>query len=62
MVVVFLVMKVMNLNLWVVDEVEEEDEYVLNCSAKKKISCRIYVEGQKRNQPLVERDEKKWWW
>jgi hypothetical protein len=38
MVVLFLLMKVMNLNLWVVDEVEEEDEsmfFNLHCSAKK---------------------------
>jgi hypothetical protein len=39
MVVVFLVMEVMNLNLWVVDEVEEDESLLFNlyCSAKKKI-------------------------
>jgi hypothetical protein len=41
------VVQVMNLNLWVVDEVEEEYEYVLNCSAKKKkISCRSMLRGK----------------
>jgi hypothetical protein len=39
----------MNLNLWVVDEVEEEDEHVFNCSAKKKISCRSMSRGKSVN-------------
>jgi hypothetical protein len=37
-VVLFLLMKVMNLNLWVVDEVEEEDKsmfFNLHCSARR---------------------------
>jgi hypothetical protein len=36
----------MNLNLWIVDEVEEEDEHVLNCYAKNKISCRSMTRGK----------------
>jgi hypothetical protein len=44
-----IMVQVMNLNLWVVDEVEKEDEHVFNCSAKKKISCRSMSRGKSVN-------------